>query len=77
MFLPWHFVNEDKHMLDATTRTMLDALAGKLLRLADDHNDRGETATALLSTDAADALLVLLDHDGLRRTAGQGDAVRQ
>lgn len=69
MFLPWHFANEDKHMLDATTRTMLDALAGKLLRAVDHRNDEGDMDAALMMRDAAEGVLALLDADAARRRA--------
>ena len=52
----------------------IDALTVKLLQAADAQHEAGDTDAALLSSDAADALLVILDHEALRRSAGRGEA---
>lgn len=59
----------DRLMINKT-----DALTSKLLQAADAQREAGDTDAALLMSDAADGLLVLLDHDAARRTADQGDA---
>lgn len=51
----------------------IDALTAKLLQAADAQHEAGDTDAALMSADAADALMALLDHDALRRGAGRGE----
>ncbi|KQO73453.1 hypothetical protein [Methylobacterium sp. Leaf89] len=58
-------------MLDNHTRDLLDSLAGKLLRSLDLHTEAGDDDAALITSDAADSLLALLDLDGLRQRAVQ------
>ena len=57
-------------MLDRETLVSLDAVAARLLRLADERADAGDEAGALAATDAADGALALLDLDWWRCREG-------
>ncbi len=54
-----------------------DALAGAMLRLADERLEVGDRDGALIVSDAADALLALLDYDALVRVTGRLDRPAQ
>lgn len=56
-------------MVDCESLKALDATAARLLRLVDERHEAGDRAGALAAADAADALLLLLDLDGLRARA--------
>ncbi|XYD07079.1 hypothetical protein R1A27_18155 [Methylobacterium sp. NMS12] len=48
----------------------LDDAASRLLRLVDEHTGVGDQDAALAASDAADAVMAVLDLDGLRARAG-------
>ena len=58
-------------MLDSETKTKLDVMAAMLIRLADERMEAGDRAGALSASDAADAVMALLDLDGARLHEGQ------
>lgn len=52
----------------------LDALAAGLLRRVDRYREAGETALTVVTSDAADAVMLLLDTLSLASGAGGGEA---
>lgn len=65
-------------MLNDSHQNDCNALAGALLRLADWRREAGDRDGALLVSDAADAILAVLDHDALVRATGRlGRPVRE
>ena len=57
-------------MLNRDTLVQIDATAAMLLRLSDELHEAGDRDGALAASDAADAMLVLLDLHVLKDRAG-------
>lgn len=58
-------------MLDRDVVVSLDSVAADLLRIMEERKATGDREGMLAASDAADALLVLLDLDALRLRAGR------
>lgn len=58
-------------MLDRDVVVSLDSVAADLLRIMEERKAAGDREGMLVASDAADALLVLLDLDALRLRAGR------
>ncbi|WP_187278362.1 hypothetical protein [Methylobacterium sp. WL64] len=57
-------------MLKRDTQQKLNAAAAELVRLVEELNRDGDRDGALAASDAADAIMVVLDLDVLRARAG-------